>query len=64
MRDISQIKAIIDSRRYFEKRYSRVSYTKREEEGGCGVTGFACSIPVRGKHIFEPSKQILVLVVN
>ncbi len=29
-----------------------------EEEGGCGVTGFACSVPVRGKHIFEPSKQM------
>jgi glutamate synthase domain-containing protein 1/glutamate synthase domain-containing protein 3 len=29
-----------------------------EEEGGCGVTGFACSIPVGGKHIFEPSKQM------
>jgi glutamate synthase domain-containing protein 1/glutamate synthase domain-containing protein 3 len=27
-------------------------------EGGCGVTGFACSIPVRGKHIYEPSKQM------
>lgn len=31
---------------------------KAEEEGGCGVTGFACSIPVRGKHIFEPSTQM------
>lgn len=31
---------------------------KAEEEGGCGVTGFACSIPVRGKHIFEPSIQM------
>ena len=29
-----------------------------EAEGGCGVTGFACCIPVRGKHIFEPSKQM------
>ncbi len=29
-----------------------------EAEGGCGVTGFACSIPVRGRHIFEPSKQM------
>jgi len=29
-----------------------------EAEGGCGVTGFACSIPVRGKHIYEPSKQM------
>lgn len=31
---------------------------KQEEEGGCGVTGFACSIPVGGKHIFEPSRQM------
>ena len=29
-----------------------------EEEGGCGVTGFACSIPVRGRHIYEPSVQM------
>lgn len=29
-----------------------------ETEGGCGVTGFACSIPVRGRHIYEPSKQM------
>ncbi|NOY79662.1 MAG: glutamate synthase [Kiritimatiellaeota bacterium] len=30
----------------------------REAEGGCGVTGFACTIPVRGRHIYEPSKQM------
>ncbi|MCK4728819.1 MAG: hypothetical protein KAT27_07850, partial [Desulfobacterales bacterium] len=29
---------------------------KEAEEGGCGVTGFACSVPVGGKHIFEPSR--------
>lgn len=29
-----------------------------EEEGGCGVTGFICSIPVTGKNIFEPSAQM------
>ncbi len=28
------------------------------EEGGCGVTGFACTIPVGGRHIFEPSVQM------
>ena len=33
-------------------------HCKAEEEGGCGVTGFACSIPVGGKHIFEPSIQM------
>jgi glutamate synthase domain-containing protein 1/glutamate synthase domain-containing protein 3 len=31
---------------------------KGEEEGGCGVTGFACSIPVSGRHILEPSRQM------
>ncbi|MCD6335204.1 MAG: glutamate synthase [Candidatus Latescibacteria bacterium] len=31
---------------------------KEAEEGGCGVTGFACTIPVRGRHIFEPSVQM------
>ncbi|HEX7500085.1 MAG TPA: glutamate synthase, partial [Polyangia bacterium] len=30
----------------------------RAEEGGCGVTGFACNIPVRGKFIHEPSIQM------
>jgi glutamate synthase domain-containing protein 1/glutamate synthase domain-containing protein 3 len=28
------------------------------EEGGCGVTGFACTIPVRGRYIYEPSVQM------
>ena len=31
---------------------------KAEEEGGCGVTGFACSMPVGGRHIIEPSRQM------
>jgi glutamate synthase domain-containing protein 1/glutamate synthase domain-containing protein 3 len=31
---------------------------KQAEEGGCGVTGFACTIPVKGKFIHEPSVQM------
>jgi glutamate synthase domain-containing protein 1/glutamate synthase domain-containing protein 3 len=31
---------------------------ERVEEGGCGVTGFACTVPVKGKFIYEPSKQM------
>ncbi len=31
---------------------------KREEEGGCGVVGFASTIPVGGKHIITPSVQM------
>src|SRR3974377_2625211 len=29
-----------------------------EAEGGCGVTRFACTIPVGGRHIYEPSIQM------
>lgn len=31
---------------------------KSEVEGGCGVVGFASTVPVKGKHIFEPSIQM------
>jgi glutamate synthase domain-containing protein 1/glutamate synthase domain-containing protein 3 len=31
---------------------------KGEDEGGCGVTGFAANVPVSGKHIFLPSVQM------
>ncbi|MBN1653265.1 MAG: glutamate synthase [Deltaproteobacteria bacterium] len=31
---------------------------KVAEEGGCGVVGFAANVPVRGRHIFEPSIQM------
>ncbi len=35
-----------------------VETQKAAEEGGCGVTGFIASIPVRGRHIYEPSIQM------
>jgi glutamate synthase domain-containing protein 1/glutamate synthase domain-containing protein 3 len=35
-----------------------VEIKKTAEEGGCGVTGFIASIPVRGRHIYEPSIQM------
>ncbi len=31
---------------------------KAAEEGGCGVTGFACTLPVGGRFIYEPSVQM------
>ncbi len=31
---------------------------KSAEEGGCGVTGFACTIPLAGRYIYEPSIQM------
>ena len=51
------IKQIIKSRNKLPP--SPYSYkSKFEQEGGCGVTGFACNIPVSGRHIFEPSIQM------
>jgi glutamate synthase domain-containing protein 1/glutamate synthase domain-containing protein 3 len=32
--------------------------TKSAEEGGCGVTGFACTVPLAGRFIYEPSVQM------
>jgi glutamate synthase domain-containing protein 1/glutamate synthase domain-containing protein 3 len=58
MRQDEIAKRIIESRKSLVKDIPHKPLYETETEGGCGVTGFACSIPVRGKHIFEPSKQM------
>ena len=52
------IDRIVRSRESLLADLSARQHFELEAEGGCGVTGFACSIPVRGKHIYEPSKQM------
>jgi glutamate synthase domain-containing protein 1/glutamate synthase domain-containing protein 3 len=52
------IRKIIQSRSAMVEDLPPRTRYETEAEGGCGVTGFASSIPVRGKHIFEPSKQM------
>lgn len=47
-----------ETRRELAPSYPPASLVKAEEEGGCGVTGFAASVPVSGKHIFAPSIQM------
>ncbi len=47
---------LIDGRRHL--RLPGPASVKDAEEGGCGVTGFACNVPVSGRHIFEPSVQM------
>jgi glutamate synthase domain-containing protein 1/glutamate synthase domain-containing protein 3 len=49
---------IIRSRAQLMKDYPEPARKKEAEEGGCGVVGFACSIPVGGRHIYEPSCQM------
>ena len=54
----SAAERILASRARLIEEYPPDPRAKGEDEGGCGVTGFACSIPVGGKHIFEPSRQM------
>ncbi|MDH7482471.1 MAG: glutamate synthase [Armatimonadota bacterium] len=49
---------IIESRSWMMKDWKPGTLVRAEEEGGCGVTGFACSIPVSGRHIYAPSVQM------
>jgi glutamate synthase domain-containing protein 1 len=59
MKKKSTAEAIINSRYHFREADKLVKQAGIEaQEGGCGVTGFACSIPVSGRHIFEPSVQM------
>jgi glutamate synthase domain-containing protein 1/glutamate synthase domain-containing protein 3 len=39
-------------------RPEELSVAKSAEEGGCGVTGFACTVPLAGRFIYEPSIQM------
>jgi glutamate synthase domain-containing protein 1/glutamate synthase domain-containing protein 3 len=47
-----------ETRQDFTRPYPADKIVKGEDEGGCGVTGFAASVPVSGKHIFLPSIQM------
>jgi glutamate synthase domain-containing protein 3 len=37
---------------------SELPRSKSAEEGGCGVTGFVCTVPLAGRFIYEPSIQM------
>ncbi len=50
--------ALLNTRRDFASAYPKDRVLKAEDEGGCGVTGFAASVPVSGRHIFAPSIQM------
>ena len=56
MNEITQ--NILKSRARLVADLPRMPIRKEAEEGGCGVVGFACSIPVGGRHIYEPSCQM------
>lgn len=49
---------ILSTRSQVYSKYSPLSVSKSAEEGGCGVTGFACTVPLAGRFIYEPSVQM------
>ncbi len=53
-----ELNTLTSSRGALIERFPEPPRWKAEEEGGCGVTGFACSVPVGGRHIIEPSRQM------
>ncbi len=52
------IQPLIASRKGLMDMAPVVPPSKAEAEGGCGVVGFACSVPVSGRNIFAPSLQM------
>src|SRR5437870_11757306 len=47
---------IIDSRKSLP--VSRVPVGKQEAEGGCGVVGLACNVPLEGKYLLQSLVQM------
>ncbi|MGC8604559.1 MAG: glutamate synthase, partial [Desulfomonilaceae bacterium] len=58
MRTSDQITKLLTSRIIEAGSPDFSKLNKAEDEGGCGVTGFASSIPLAGRHIFEPSLRM------
>lgn len=57
-RNQREFQKLISSRGEMIQGLSEPPLWKAEEEGGCGVTGFASSVAVGGRHIIEPSRQM------
>ena len=49
---------LLNTRHDFTSPYPAGRLQKAADEGGCGVTGFAASVPVAGRHIVSPSVQM------
>jgi glutamate synthase domain-containing protein 1/glutamate synthase domain-containing protein 3 len=56
MTDLSR--QILSTRSQIYRGQDPDSERKPADEGGCGVTGFACTVPVGGRFIYEPSVQM------
>ena len=51
--------ALLDSRRLMNSRLPKFELNEDDAaEGGCGVVGLACEIPVAGRHLFNSLEQM------
>ena len=51
--------AVLNARRNLTKSLPKIVMNEDDAaEGGCGVVGFACEIPVAGRHLFDSLEQM------
>src|SRR5512135_1584051 len=53
-----EIRALLESRQSLEQAAEPLPRAADEAEGGCGVIGFAASVPVAGRHVLTASRQM------
>jgi glutamate synthase domain-containing protein 1/glutamate synthase domain-containing protein 3 len=58
MRTMTQAEQITASRRSLVEGLPQIPIQKAAEEGGCGVVGLAASVPVAGRHLIAPARQM------
>ncbi len=59
MKQVNEIaEKLLATRSQLHSREEQFPISKSAEEGGCGVTGFACTVPLAGRFIYEPSIQM------
>jgi glutamate synthase domain-containing protein 1/glutamate synthase domain-containing protein 3 len=54
----ANIRRLLDSRRCMVDGLGRLDRSPGAAEGGCGVLGLACNVPVAGRHVVEAAAQM------
>ena len=53
------VEAVLDARRALTRSLPKIVMQEEDAaEGGCGVVGLACEIPVAGRHLFDSLEQM------
>ena len=53
------VQAVLDARMRLTRSLPKITMQEEDAaEGGCGVVGLACEVPVAGKHLFDSLEQM------